>query len=51
MNAAADCASRVDVPPVDVTARLGTGEHLVALRVSNPVARSYADVRLHCVEP
>ncbi|MCB9683102.1 MAG: hypothetical protein H6733_16680 [Alphaproteobacteria bacterium] len=50
VNDAAECIETIAVPPIDVSTWLTEGSHVVALRVSNPVAGSYADVRPRCVE-
>lgn len=50
VNDAANCVQFELVDPVDITEHLTDGPHELAVRVSNPVESSYADVRLHCLE-
>lgn len=50
VNDAANCLTFTEVDPVDVSARLGEGTHLVAARVSNPVENAYLDLRFRCAE-
>jgi hypothetical protein len=48
VNDQANCLQFVLVDPVDVTDLLGEGTHVLAMRVSNPVEGSYADLSVFC---
>lgn len=50
VNDDAHCVEFDIVAPVDVTAALPEGAHTLAVRVSNPIEGSYADVRIRCQE-
>lgn len=51
VNDDASCIVFEYVDPVDISAHVQPGDNLIAFRVSNPVANSYADLRVHCVLP
>lgn len=51
VNDDASCIVFEYVDPVDISTRVQEGDNLIAFRVSNPIANSYADLRVHCVVP
>ena len=51
VNDDANCVTWIPVPAIEVTSRLGPGEHVLAVRLSNPIVGSYMGVSARCVEP
>ncbi|HMV69104.1 MAG TPA: hypothetical protein PKA64_19820 [Myxococcota bacterium] len=51
VNDDASCLVFQQVAPVDISPRVRSGDTPIAFRVSNPVANSYVDLRVHCVTP
>jgi hypothetical protein len=51
VNDDANCLVFQRVDPIDITGRVSEGDNLVAMRVSNPVEGSYADLGVTCFVP